>query len=306
MDLENIIERLEGISENIEGRVSLYFTQKDYRSRYTSFKPGTSNSLKEELVNIVIAGFKELRGKNIMTFNPTGSLDDTIEVCDYASVDSLTHIVESMKEDKLLEENPEDISKFTFYCLVIQLGQTEEDNLLLFRRLTKFKKLKKGIVGTLISGDFEKIDAEMLGIDNYIDIIGYNSELTITNHISMERIFDIKTQYQESARQTLAMIKETNKIENFQQFEDDSINDGRIIRGLSKLLKDPEMVRKSLENISKIKDLVNRVELDINFTEDENKLLYERKEQLQDITLIIRDAYYQSFINERLGVDELV
>lgn len=303
MALENIIEKLERISKNLEGRVSLYFTRKDYKSNYTSYKPGTSNSLKEELVNIVIDALKGLKGKDVMTFNPSGSLDDTLEVYDYASVDSLTYIIESLKEDKLLEEIPEDILRFTFYCLVIRLG--EEDSLLLFRRLTKFKKLQKGIIGRLVSGDFEKIDADLLGIDNYIDIIGYNSELTIANHISMERIFDIKTQYQESAKRTLTMIKETNKIENFEQFEDDSINDGRIIRGLTKLLQDPERVKKSLEHFDKVKDLVNVVGLDIKFSEDGNKLLYERKDQLQNITLIIRDAYYQSFINERLGVDEL-
>lgn len=303
MALENIIEILQEAWEKPEGRVSLYFTRKDYKASYTSYKPGTSINLQKELVDIVIQALQGLRGKDIVPFNPSGSLDDTLEVCDYAQVDSLKHIVESLEEDKLLEDIPDDVSKFTFYCLVIQLA--DDEKLFFFRRVTKFKRLQKGIVGQFVSGDFEKVDAELLGIDNYIDIIGYNSELTVANHISMERIFDIKTQYQESAKRTLAMIKETNRIENFKQFEEDSINDGRVIRGLTKLLQDPDRVKTCFENFEKVKELVNVVELDIKFNEDGNKLLYERKDQLQNITLIIRDAYYQAFITERLGVDEL-
>lgn len=304
MVVESIIQKLEEIKEDLEGRVSLYFTRKDYKGNYTSFKPGISNSLQEELVNIAIDALKEYLGKDVVVFNPSGSLDDTLEVCEYSSVNSLIHIIESLKENNLLGEIPDDISKFTFYCLVIELGEGEDD-LLLFRRLTKFKKLQKGIVGRFISGDFEKIDAELLGIDTAIDIIGYNSQLTITNHIAMERIFDIKTQYLESAKRTLDMIKETDRIANFEQFEDDSINDGRVIRGLTKLLQDPERVKKSLENINKVKELVDLVGLDIKFSEDGKKILYEKKDQLQNITLIIRDAYYQSYITERLGIDEL-
>lgn len=303
MIIKNIIEKLEGIAERPEGRLSLYFVRKDYKSSYTSYKPGISNDLQKELVNIVVEALKELKEKDVVQFNPSGSLNETLEVCDYVSVDSFSLIEESLKDEKLLQETPGDISKFTFYCLVIQLEG--ENKIHIFRRVTKFKRLKKGVVGTFVSGDFKKIDADLLGIDSYVDIVGYNSQLTIANHISMERIFDIKTQYQESAKQTLAMIKETNKIENFEQFEDDSINDGRVIRGLTKLLQDPERVKRSFENFEKVKELVSVVDLDINFSEDGNKLLYERKDQLQDITMIIRDAYYQSFITERVGVDEL-
>lgn len=302
MSFDGVIGKLEEIAENPQGKLSLYFTRKDYRGRYTSYKPGISIPLQKDLTNIVVEAIKSLSGKTILPFNPSGSLDDTIEFCDYSSVDSLSHILESLDGDKLLEGIPDDISKFSFYCLTIQLD--DDDELIIFRRLTKFKKLQKGIVGRFISGDFEKIDSDILGIDGQIDIIGYDSELTIINHISMERIFDIKTQYQESAKQTLVMIKETERIENFEQFEEDSISDGRVIRGLTKLLQDPDRVKRSLENIDKVKELVDVVDLDIKFSDDD-KLIYERKDQLQNITLIIRDAYYQSLINERVGVDEL-
>jgi hypothetical protein len=305
MAFQGIIEKLNEVLVAPEGKVSLYFTRKDYRSNYTSYKPGISIELQKEFLNIVIEALGELEDKATVPFNPTGSLDDTLEICNYESVASLEHIILSIDEDKLLESIPDDISKFTFYCLVIKPDNSEEEKLLFFRRVTKFKKLKKGIVGQFISGDFEKIDADLLGIDNYIDIVGYDSQIIITNHISMERIFDIKTQYQESAKRTLTMIKETNRIENFDQFEEDSINDGRVIRGLNKILQDPDRVNRCFENFEKVKELVSLVELDIKFSEDGSKLLYERKEQLQNITLIIRDAYYQAYITERLGVDEL-
>lgn len=303
MTIETIIEKLNEVIDNPEGKVDLFFTQKKTNGRYISYKPRTEIVLKKELVGIVMEALEEVKGKSVVTFNPTGSLDDTLEECSYDSVTSLVDIEDSLETANLLEDPPNDISKFTFYCLVVQLDDNEK--ILFFRRLTKFKRLQKGIVGQFVTGEFQKVSAELLGIDSYVDIIGYNSTLTVTNHIAMERIFDIKTQYQESAQRTLEMIKEADRIENFSQFETDSINDGRIIRGLTKLLKDPEKVRNCFENFDKVKELVAEVELAITFTEDGEKLVYEGKEQLQAITLILRDAYYQAYISERLGVDEL-
>jgi hypothetical protein len=259
--------------------------------------------MNKELIGILLDVMAELEGKQLMPFNPIGSLEDVLEVCDYDSVDSLTRIWDSLTDSKLLEAPPEDISKFTFYCLVVQLN--EDEQAYFFRRITNFKKLKKGIIGQLVSGDYQKIEAELLGIDNYVDIIGYDGKLIAINHVSMERIFDIKTQYRESAMRTLALIKDTGRIENFARFEEDSINDGRVIRGLTRILQDPSKVDRCFENFEKIKELVHTMQLNIRFSEDGSQLVYEDKNQLQNITLIIRDAYYQTFITERYGVDEL-
>ncbi|MEC1716990.1 hypothetical protein [Schinkia azotoformans] len=157
MSLESIVDKLITISDMPQGKVSLYFTRKDYKSSYTSYKPELSIDLQKEFINIVIECLEELKEKNPVPFNPAGSLDDTIEICNYESVDSLEHIIQSLDEDKLLESPPDDISKFTFYCLVITPEESNPtEKLLFFRRVTKFKKLKKGIIGQLISGDFKK------------------------------------------------------------------------------------------------------------------------------------------------------
>ncbi len=303
MAIVHIIEKLRAVSENPEGKISLYFTRKDNNGKYSSYNPGTSIALKREFMRIIMDALESIKGKDAVRFNPAGSLGDTVEVCSYESVDSFDHIIKSLDEDKLLEEPPEDVAKFTFYCFMVQLGDLEK--LFFFRRVIKFKRLQKGIIGRLVTGDFEKIDSDLLGIDNHVDIIGCNSELTVVNHISMERIFDIRTQFQLSARRTLTLIKDTNRIENFEQFEEDSISDGRIIRGLTKILQDPGKVSRCFDNFEKIKELVSAIQLDIRFSADGSKLLYESKDQLQNITLIIRDAYYQAYITERLGVDEL-
>ncbi|PLR78334.1 DUF4868 domain-containing protein [Bacillus sp. V3-13] len=303
MTIENIITKLEKLTDNANGKIVLYFTRKGYNGKYSSYKPGISPSLQKELLTIIIQALKGISGKSTVPFNPIGSLDETLETCDFSYVESLEHIIESHEEGNLLEDPPTDLSRFTFYCIKVNIEEGED--FLFFRRVTKFKKLKKGVIGTISTGDFRKIEADLIGIDGDVDIIGYDSVLTIANHISLERIFDIRTQYKESALKTLALIKETNMIENFEQFHDDSINDGRVIRGLTKLLKDPQKVIKCFENFDKVKELVEVVDLDINFSEDGTKIIYEKKEQLPSITLIIRDAYYQTYITDTLGIDEL-
>lgn len=303
MSISIVIEKLKNLIDNPQGKVQLYFTQKKQSGKYISYKSNTSIELKSELLKIAISALDWEKDKPVVEFNPTGSLTETIEESDCDSIDSYKEIESSLKEENLLEEPPADLSKFTFYCLEVKLENNEK--ILLFRRLTKFKKLQEGIIGQFISGEFKKVSSDLIGIDSQVDIIAYDSKLTITNHIALERIFNIKTQYQESAKRTLSMIKDENRIENFDQFETDSINDGRIIKGLTKLLKDPDKVRNCFENFSKVKELVNEVGLNISFTSDGEKLVYDSKEQLQDITLIIRDAYYQAYISERLGIDEL-
>lgn len=303
MSISTVIEKLEAVKDEPRGKLQLYFTQKRPNGKYVSFKAESSVDLQKELIKIVIKALDEVKDKQTVAFNPSGSLDETIEECDYEYVESLNDIKTSLETTNLLEETPGDLSKFTFYCLIVELEN--EEKMLFFRRVTKFKRLKEGLLGQFVDGEFVKISAELLGIDGYIDIIGYNEKLTITNHIAMERIFNITAQYQESAKQTLDFIKKENRIENFDQFEVDSINDGRIIRGLTKLLNDTGKIKNCFDNFDKVRELVNDISLNIKFTDDGQKLVYENKEQLQGITLILRDAYYRAYISERFGVDEL-
>lgn len=306
MSIATIIEKLEKFTGQAEGKIVLYFTKKARGGRYSSFKPLVSGPLQEELLSIMIDALDNIKEYPTQQFNTIGTLDETIEYCDYTFVENFKDVMDSMEDENLLPEAPQDLSEFTFYLIKVKLADEdeEENDFLYFRRVTKFKKLQKGIVGRILNGDFEKVSSDLIGIDSTVDIIGYDSIFTIANHISMERIFDIKEQYKESAKQTLDLIREANLIENFEKYSEDSIQDGRIIRGLTKILENPEKVKQVNENFSKVIEVVESMDLEIQFNEDKSKMIYEDKSQLQSITFILRDAYYQTLIIERKGVDE--
>lgn len=305
MSINEIIQELEVLRGDAEGKVVLYFTKKGRREKYFSFKAQISGALQEELIEIIIKALENIKDLPSRHFNPLGSLDDTLEVCDYDYVKSFEHIRDSMEETNLLPDAYDDLSAFTFYTIKIKFDSEEIEDFLFFRRVTKFKKLQKGIAGNIVNGEFKKVSNDLIGIDSAVDIIGDGSVLTVANHIALERIFDIKDQYQESAKETLEIIKKTEMIENFNDFYEDSIADGRVIRGLTKILKDPDRVREVHENFDRVVELVNNMDLEISFNDKQTKMIYEDKAQLQKITFILRDAYYQTFIREQTGLDEM-
>jgi len=303
-NITGIINKIESLSGEVEGKLVLYFVKKGRTNNYSAYKPSISGELQEELLKLIVSSLKEIKDMDTTDFNPIGSLDETLETCNYDYVESLNDILESTL-DKLLPNPPENLSEFSFYLIKIKFDTNSENDFLCFRRVTKFKNLQKGIVGKIFNNEFVKISSDLIGIDSFLDIIGYDKKLTIANHISMERIFDIKAQYEENAKRTLELIKNTGMIDNFDDFYNDSISDGRSIRGLTKILKDPERVNQVHENFEKVVELVANMELEINFNEDKTKMIYENKSQLQKMTFILRDAYYQTFIIERKGLDEL-
>ncbi|WP_262173161.1 DUF4868 domain-containing protein [Saccharococcus sp. Marseille-Q5394] len=304
MSISTIKERLELLTDGVEGHLTLYFVKKGRNKSYTSFKPTLKADLQEELLKLIITALDEVKDNPIVDFNPIASLDQTLEKCTYDYVEALNDILLST-EVGLLPEPPKNLSDFNFYLVRIKFDENPQNDFLMFRRVTKFKKLQNGIIGRIFYDEFVKVSSDLIGIDNFIDIVGYESQLTIVQHIAMERIFDITAQYQESAKRTLELIKQTDMIENFEAFYEDSISDGRAIRGLTKLLRDPERVQQVYENFDKVIELVSNMDLDVKFNDDQSKLVYESKKQLQEITFILRDAYYQTFITERKGRDEL-
>lgn len=64
------------------------------------------------------------------------------------------------------------VERIGFYCVAIKYNGSE---LLLFRQFQKLKKLRKGILTQIVNNELNVIENEFLGIDEYVDIISYNS-----------------------------------------------------------------------------------------------------------------------------------
>lgn len=124
-----------------------------------------------ELKNIVIGSLEKVREVEQRPFSPIGTIEGCIETYSANEVNSFTEILNSMSEELVVRTDvqPEEVKKLTFYCLKINVGN--RGDILFFRRVTKFNKLSKGMIGRFVAGDFVKLEDTLLGIDPNIDIL---------------------------------------------------------------------------------------------------------------------------------------
>lgn len=302
MEIRPIIQMLDDPDKSID--VRLYFTRKRINNRYTSFSPSIEPELQKELVKIVRDALAEVVDKEQRNYSPEGTIDGVIEHCAVNGIDSFQEILRSMDEDVAIRRpiTSEEIKKLNFYCLKIYIDNAEE--MLIFRRVTKFNRLSKGMVGFFVNNDFKKLESDLLGIDKNIDLLVKNNEVLVMNHIALERIFSVQEQFVGKATETLNIVERSNRITNFDQFREDCLGNARIVRALTKILENEERVQQCFENFENVIQVVDIFELDINFEEGNNAIIYEDKSQLLDITRLIRDSFYRSLINSREGIDE--
>lgn len=289
-----------------ENDIRLYFVRKKANGEYNSYSPHISVGLHDTLYSIAFNTILSISDLEQRPFNPIGSITGTIETYDTNQVRNFVQVIESLNEQVVSREPllAEDISKLNFYCL--KISNSNEESMYLFRRVTKFNKLTKGFgfMGRFIEGRFEKLEGNLLGMDDAIDIIVFNEEMFILNHVSLERIFSIHEQYSQNAEQALLKIEQSGKIENFDSFKEDCLNDNRITRTLTKVLDTQDALDNVFVNFQNVVEVIDLFQLPIDLIDD-NKILYQEKSQLLDIIRLIKDSYYRTLINQREGVDDL-
>src|SRR5690625_738007 len=231
MDIVALISILEASNEE-NTDIRLYFTRKISSDRYRSYSPTISEPLQSELKSNVIKTLVSAKESEQREFNPIGSIEGCIETYTTGEVESYNEIIESMTEGTVIRRKitTEEISRLTFYCLKINID--DQDEILVFRRVTKFNRLAKGVIGRFFNQEFIKLEPDLLGLDGNVDIIIYKEEMLILNHISLERIFSVHDQFREKANQTLDLVARSNKIKNFEQFREDCLADMRVTRAL--------------------------------------------------------------------------
>ena len=290
-----------------ENDIRLYFVRKKPNGEYNSYSPHISEDLHDSLFTIAFNSIHIMDGVEQRVFNPIGSITGTIETYSANNVQNFEQVIESLNEQIVSREtlHSEDILKLNFYCL--KITNSNEESMYLFRRVTKFSKLTKGngFMGRFIEGRFEKLEGNLLGMDDSIDIIAFRQEMFILNHVSLERIFSIQEQYAQNAEQALLRIEQSGKIENFESFRDDCLNDNRITRTLTKVLDTQDALDNVFANFQNVTEVIDLFQLPIELTDGGTRILYQEKSQLLDVIRLIKDSYYRTLINQREGVDDL-
>lgn len=285
--------------------VQIIFVKKG-RYYYSAFEPNITYELKMKIIALIVNDLQKNERVDLCNFDPVYSKLDKIEFCNTDYVGNYSEVIESMlnAEHDVSELQPDDI---TFYCIRID-DEKNKVNYLIFRRISKLKRLNsKGILASFFNNGLNEITDTIFGIDGCVDfIIKDGEEIYIFNHVALERIFKLNDKYFENARTVLQTLKELNVIENFENFEEDCLRDIRYQKRLTKVLGKIDNISDVFNNFDNIQEVVDEFDLNIEVkTNGMAQIVYEGREQLNDILHIINDAYYKSIINNRKGIDEI-
>lgn len=312
MDNNSLFHIIDSLKVQSNLYLKLTFSKKiksrDGRLEYKSYTPNMSTSIKQEILQLALSDIDHYRGKNLAEYNPVGCLDETYEVIDLDKYreNNIDLYYESINHADYVDTSI-DPSDLTFYAISIE-GEIDGKNrsIIFFRRLSKFKRLQsKGVIAYFSGNTLNKLDAKIFGIDGTVDMVKVDNKLYIFNHISIERIFDMSNTYDSMTTEALRILKESERIENFEIFEEDCKNDMRVKRALTKMMKESNELESVFNYFDNIKKTIDMFELDIRIVEEEKPMIiYEDKSQLLDFLRIIRDSYYTSVIKERNGIDE--
>lgn len=305
MDLNRVLAILRDQTTNID----LYFTEKCH-DRYNTMVAGIAdNADGAQLKNIM----KDLVDRNVtainadgleeVAYNPTGYREGTVEsVTDDYIRESYNEVIESFKnpENEGLEDSADNL---TFYTM---LFTHDNDVVRIMRRVSKFKRFySKGIIAAFHGNELNRIQDKMIGLDGSVDIIDYDGEVLILNHIALERIFRLDEKFESSARTILNSLRNNQKIGNFDSLEEDCLNDKRMQRTLTKMADEGIDWQHCLDHFENVVNIIDTFELEIDVIQTpEQMLMYEDKSQLMAFIRLIRDAYYKTMINERNGIDQ--
>ena len=298
MNLDEVIK----IMEDENNCKELYFCEKN-KDIYETVCPEVSKEIFKLLIQNAIDNISKRGQDEFIEYNPTGVREGTLELCGIDYVGNYNEVINSFNAQNI-EIDKEKIERFSFYC--INIGE-ENKNVKIFRRLTKFKKLSaQGFLGVFQGNQLNKIDSQILGIDGDIDLIVFNKEILVLNHISLERIFKIEEQYEKKSRETMDCLRNTGKIENFDEFEEDCMNSLLTRKILTKMQSEDNDLSKCFDNFENIEKTIDMFELPINVNKESKSIIYENKDQIKDILLLARDSYYRSLIQETPGIDNKV
>lgn len=302
------IEYINGkISERLlegEPKVDLYLIEKikiEGGMEYFSVKLSLSLPLQKEIVSIVQPFVQKLVGKEQLEFNENGKPNGVVEVCNAVYIGTTYNNL--FRSFQTLGETLDKDKQKDLYCIRIEIDAGKY--VYIINRVAQFKKFSKGLWGTVGDSTFRKVTETFIGIEPAFDLLIFEDEVLVVNNVSMQRVFDLKTKYIKNANEVLASFEESNKIQGIDQFKVDSIEDGNIVKRISRLLTKPERMTRFVENFEKVEDIISEFDLNIELTSDKKKIQYTDKKQLNDIVKLLNDAYYKTVLNGEKGRDDL-
>lgn len=262
--------------------------------------PSIGKKLGDKIVRIVSDEINNKVSFNCEDYNVVGANDGTIEFAKSTNFKPQIDIIVNAIGQPTQPPSSDDFGFFIyeFHNLVT------DESLYAFRRTKKLKSLKRGFVGSVISGKFEDLDDDgILGVDDYVDFLIFNAEIYIFQHISFERILKLKDQFLSFAKNVLSNKKLAQKIDGFDNLKNAALNNSNYVKRLSKL----DGTNRStlfLDDLKKTEQVSNQFNLGITVKPNDDKIFYTDESQLGNFINLMQDAYYLTLIGQEKGIDE--
>lgn len=299
MNIKSLRAYLEAIAADSDHMIDISFARKN---QGIINSPSISHDLKQQIVEMLIEDVKKQISKNqIVGYQAVGVLDGEIEQIKVSDVIS-------DKEDKIAsvfiinisDKKEFDWGKVDYYVVEIEV---QGKVLKLYRQFQKMKRLRKGILLQVLSDQLVRMDSDFIGIDETVDILEWEEEFLIFNHIALERIFGYRDIFEKKTREAVGILKNKKIFENFEEFEEACMRDGRIQKRFTNIMQ-KERLPLFFKNIDKVPQLVKDLNLHLEFSQS-GKLVYSDRKQLYEITNLMNDAYFRSLLADRIGVVKL-
>ncbi len=291
-------------TQDISNCVSIYFAYRNDNTeeKYISHKPQMNNEVQKGVLGTILPFVENLMNNNIIVeYNPVGVADGEIEKIDSSKIPMINKFLNSIEDENVNKDMSSlRIDKIGFYCVEVKYGGKR---ILFLRQFQKLKKLRQGYITRIINDELQVMENDFLGIDEITDIVIYNNEIILLNHISLERIFNYRDEFLKKTKEALGEILTRDVIINIQQFSDDCCRDIRVMKRFTDIMT-KDRLPLFFENYDKVPEIVSELDLDIDFN-NEGKLIYREKSQLFHIINLLSDSYFKSLLANRTGVAKI-
>jgi len=299
MNIKSLNEFCEKIFTNQDVLIQIGFARKN---KGIINSPQISYELKLQIVDMLVKYIqKEMKDNKIVDYQAVGALAGEIERIPVKDVISKeANEVEKTFVISINDEKKFDWGKVDYYVVEIE---NQGKILKFYRQFQKMKRLRKGFLLQIFDDELVRMDSDFIGIDENIDILEWDEEFLVFNHIALERIFGYKDIFEKKTREAIEIIKNQDVFANIDEFQDACMRDSRILKRFTDIMQ-KERLPLFFENINKVPKLVKELGLNLEF-DDNNKLVYSNRMQLYEITNLMSDAYFRSLLADRIGVAKL-
>lgn len=302
MNLEDVRNIVDNVDLEIAGSVVVKFVQKT-RHGYEVYTPGIARDIKRVLKDIYL---ETLDSRNVnmpqKEYNPNVSEDGYITFAPLETAQMDTAIEQiHIEENQHGDIDDIKIENINFYC--IEFCHNNE-TVYFFRKFSKMKKLRKGVVGVIVDNQFTRMQNEhFLGIDCEIDIIVYNEEALIINRYALQTIFNLSDYFIERANQAFEIVENADVINNFDEFRNHCLGDMKATQRMTKIMNTPNRIAEFIAHKDNLPGVIADAKLDIELDGD-GKIVYVNDREIRSqIIFCMADAYYLSLLLGRVGED---